>query len=147
MHGRHRACALIGLVSLVLIGCSDKRRPQEDPTARHLRKVGQAYELATDIRNGRPPRNADELGRYFKELGETGEPSELLKSPRDGQPYVIVFGEAMDSASRDVVFAYEKNGAGSARYVLTLARQVKLMSDEEFARASFAKGHKPGIGK
>lgn len=143
---RRRPESLFAFVALALAlaGCS-KPVLAEDRAAANLRKIGQAYELAADLRN-RPPRTVEEVRRMFKELGETRAPDELLRSPRDGQPYVIVFGAAFDVDDRDTLLAYEKNGAEGARYVLTLGREVKLMKDEEFARASFAKGHKPAKG-
>lgn len=137
---------LVALVALAVAGCSSRSGPQEEPAAFRLRKIGQAYELAADLRN-RPPRKVDELERMFKELGETGDPAELLRSPRDGQPYVIIFGAPFDADDRATLLAYEKNGAEGTRYVLTLAREVKLMKNEEFARATFAQGHKPTPGK
>src|SRR5262245_19416159 len=49
------AVALAGLG-----GCATKPGKQEDPGAANLRKIAQAYELATDLRR-RPPRSAEEL--------------------------------------------------------------------------------------
>lgn len=130
-------CAGLGLA-----GCSSKPVPQEDRAAFNLRKIAQAYELATDLRR-RPPRNVEDLQRQFKELGETGDPDQLLRSPRDGQLFVILYGADFDADARDTVLAYEKDGAEGTRYVLTLARVVKQLKNEEFARATFAKDHKP----
>jgi hypothetical protein len=147
MRGRGGCLSVfLALVGLALVGCSDKLRPQEDPGSVRMRRILQAYQLAADTR-GRPPRNAQELGRFFKELGETGDPEQLLRSPRDGQPYVILFGPDFDFEARGTILAYEKTGTEGGRYVLTLAREVKLMKDEEFAQATFAKDHKPTPAK
>ena len=147
MHWSHRLpYAFLALVGLALAGCSSRPKQQEEPAAFRLRKIAQAYQLASDLR-GKPPRSAQELSRFFKELGETGDPEELLRSPRDGEPYVIVFGVDFDSQARDTVLGYEKTGAEGTRYVLTLSREVKLLKNEEFARATFAKDHKPISGK
>ena len=147
MRGIHTCLpALLGLAGLTLAGCSSRPKQQEEPAAFRLRKIAQAYQLASDLR-GKPPRSAQELSRFFKELGETGDPEELLRSPRDGEPFVIVFGVDFDFEARDTVLGYERTGAEGTRYVLTLSREVKLLKNEEFARATFAKDHKPTSGK
>ncbi|HEY7155179.1 MAG TPA: hypothetical protein VH575_14550 [Gemmataceae bacterium] len=91
-----------------------------------------------DLKIGHPPRSEDELKRCFKEIGETGDPDQVLRSPRDGEPYVILYGPPLDADARDVILAYEKNGAEGKRYVLTQARRVQVMTDGEFAAAKFA---------
>src|SRR5262249_53852929 len=123
-------------------GCSSGPAKPEDPSMRNLRKIAQAYELANEMR-GRPPRGGEELRGFLKELGEKGDSDQILRSPRDGQPYVIIFGATLDVAAPATVLAYEQHGAGGTRYVLTVARDVKQMGEDEFAKASFAKGHKP----
>ncbi len=129
------------VVWFALSGCSSKPVKQEDPGAVNLRKISQAYDVA-DLKIGHPPRNEEELKRCFQEIGETGDPDPILRSPRDGEPYVILYGPALDSSARDVILAYEKNGADGKRYVLTLARRVQVMTDSEFAAAKFATAHR-----
>src|SRR5262249_34424127 len=125
------------VVWLGLTGCSSKPVKREDPGAVNLRKISQAYDVA-DLTIGHPPRSEDELKRCFKEIGETGDSDQILRSPRDGEPYVILYGPPLNSDARDIILAYEKNGAEGKRYVLTLARRVQIMTDSEFATAKFA---------
>lgn len=108
----------------------------------NLRKIGQAYDLFSST-NNRAPRNDDELKPMFKELGDNTDPDEILRSARDGQPFVINYGPMMDSDARDVVLAHEKDGADGKRYVLMQDRMVRVMSDDDFANAKFAAPRKP----
>jgi hypothetical protein len=135
--------AFSGILSIIACAClpacsSSKSPPRtEDPGVTNLRKIGQAYEHFTSEKH-RAPRNDDELKPMFNELGDNTNPDEILRSKRDGQPFVIYYGAKMDSDARDVVLAHEKDGADGKRYVLTLDRMVVEMSDAEFASAKFA---------
>ena len=127
------------IVSASLSGCSSsKSTPRsEDPGVTNLRKIGQAYDFFTQEKH-RAPQNDDELAPMFQELGDNTSPAEILRSKRDGQPYVILYGPKMDSDSRAVILAHERDGAEGKRYVLTLDRMVREMTDDEFANARFA---------
>lgn len=129
------------VVWLGLPGCSSKPLKREEPGAVNLRKISQAYDVA-DLKIGHPPRSVDELKRCFKEIGETGDPDQILRSPRDGELYVIRYGAPLDSDARDIILAYEKNGAEGKRYVLTQARRVQVVTDGQFATAKFAASRK-----
>ena len=101
----------------------------------NLRRIGQAFNLSEDRAN-RPIRNEDELKKWLGQLGEPGDPDSFLTSQRDGQPYVVYYGQKTDGDSRKIL-AHEKNGADGSRYVLTQSRSVKLLSDAEFGKAEF----------
>ncbi len=90
---------------------------------------------------GRPPRSADDLRPYAK--GET-DFDKLLVSPNDHQPYVVVWGtNLLTSPDSYLVVAYERTGSNGFRHVLTPTGTL-LLSDADFARATFPPGHKPG---
>ena len=124
------------LVSFATEGCS-KPPPQEDAAVVNLRKIVQAYDAA-EYKLRRAPRNEEELKRFFAEAGATDDPDQYLRSPRDGQPYVVLYGTALDPDGRNTILAHEKNGVEGKRYVITLSRDVKLLTADEFARAEFA---------
>jgi len=88
-------------------------------------------------KNGRPPANAKEAWPF---LQEQGDPETLLKSPVDGQPYVVLWGVNWPTIPikemPPPIVAYEKAGKGGTRYVYTVMG-VMPMTDEEFARAQF----------
>jgi hypothetical protein len=129
--------AAIGLTFFAAAGCSPPAPPQEDPAVVNLRKIVQAYDAA-EYRLHRGPRSEEELRRFFAEAGATGDPDQYLRSPRDGQPYVVLYGAALDPDGRNIILAHEKEGVEGKRYVITLSRDVKLFTEGEFANAEFA---------
>lgn len=129
------------LVFFAVGGCSKPPKPA-DPVATNLYLIAQAYDLHIADRH-RPPQDEADLAKTLKTIDETRDPSEVLRSPRDGQPYVIVYGAPLDSSALDVVLAHEKDGAEGKRYVLTQAGYVKVLSDAEFTAAPMAKSTKP----
>jgi hypothetical protein len=118
-------------------GCAERPPPQEDPAVVNLRKIVQAYDAA-EYKLHRGARSEEELRRFFAEAGATGDPDQYLRSPRDGQPYVVLYGAALDPDGRNIIFAHEKDGVEGQRYVITLSRDVKLLTGDEFASAEFA---------
>jgi hypothetical protein len=112
-----------------------------DRSHENLLKLGAAYTRFNSKYN-KAPKNLDELKPFLQELGR---PDELLRSPRDGEPYVICWGVDLlvppKWARSTPVLAYERQGMGGQRYILTTLRSVFRMTDEEFDRASFPPGH------
>lgn len=122
------------------LGCSSSasRRAAEDlADAENLTKIERAFDRAFQ-KLDQPPANADQLKPFLREFGD---PDALLRSPRDGQPYVILWGVNFRKGSFAepwTIIAHEKDGAEGKRSVLTIMG-VRSMSDEEFAKASFIK--------
>jgi hypothetical protein len=137
---RHSTMGL--LACLLAVGCNSTPTERERPPAStHLKKIQQAYVQATTSL-GRPPGNLEELTPFLKRVGD---PAELLRSPDDGENFVIVWGvdvRAAPAGKSFPVIAYEKRGAGGRRYVAGF-RQISRMTDEEFRQANFPPGHRP----
>jgi hypothetical protein len=129
--------SLLTVIVLGLAGCSGPPPRRENPETTNLRRIYQAFKICEDFKN-RGPLDADELKHWLGELGEPGTPDEFLISRRDGQPFVIFYGNTINPGGGDVVLVHEKDGAEGKRYVLTLGGSVTSMSDEEFARARLA---------
>jgi hypothetical protein len=114
-----------------------------DRSHENLMHIGTAYDRFT-TRHAQAPTGVEQLRPFLKELGD---PDELLRSPRDGEPYAICWGVDLRVrpkwATSTPVLAYEKRGADGKRYVLTTLRSVSLMTDQEFKQASFPPGHLP----
>jgi hypothetical protein len=127
-----------------LTGCGFEPAKTEFSLSRqNLERIGVAYFKATvDPDRDRPPKNKQEIIPYLKEFGN---PAELLRSPDDGQDYVILWDvdvrKLSARAARSTVLAYEKQGKNGKRYVL-LVREVEQMTDEQLQNASFPPGHK-----
>ena len=102
--------------------------------------LGNLYQQATQ-KTGQPPAKQEDLVPYLP-AGKSID--ELLKSPTDGQAYVILWGTDPRTGMelKPLVIGYEKQGKSGARFVFT-AMGVSLMSDSDFKGANFPPGHKP----
>ncbi len=137
-----RSCWLLFLAISSLAGCGDSPRVVETdvPEAQsRLMAINLAYMRFLE-QQGRPPSNEQELRSQFSE----GNPDEILRSPRDGQPFVICYGVNIFGdlpwAKSTPVLAYEQQGDGS-RWVLSIPGGVFELDEAEFQKASFPPGH------
>ena len=130
-----RAAGGWSLAVIVLIGCSNDKKPAEltqDEEA--IKNVGLAYRDASNhLKRG--PANVHELKPYLKKYGD---PEQILVSPNDGQPYEIVWGiiplrQSQDAFSKRFL-AYEKTGKDGKRYALDFMMKVHHLSDTEFTQ-------------
>src|SRR5262245_31848175 len=136
------AFVLLGIASGVLAGagCSasrSQRALQELTEAENLTKIERAFDRAFQQQE-QPPADAEQLKPFLRQFGD---PEVLLRSPHDGEPYVIYWGVNFRKASFEspaTIIAHEKRGVNGKRYVLTVMG-VRSMTDEEFAGASFIK--------
>jgi hypothetical protein len=113
-------------------GKSGDTGPQKD--TENLTAIRKAYLEATK-RLGHRPKNLEELK---PSLAAEGNPDELLVSPNDNLPYVIVFG----ADPRKHVIAYEQKGVNGVRMVVDQNMLPKRLSEEDFETLSFPPGHK-----
>lgn len=124
-------------------GCgSGEPTPKEVPPAyQNLKSISSAYLQATNSLK-RPPKNLDELMPFLKKQGD---PATLLRSPDDGEEYVIVWGvdyrTPPSKANSLPVLAYEKVGKHGKRQVLQM-RNIVQLTDEELKNAPLPLGHK-----
>lgn len=136
-------CSLAAFV-LSAAGCGGSTEPKvvqtEAPEAQtRLMAINNAYTQFLE-QHQRPPRNEKELRQALTE----GNPDEVLRSPRDGEPFAICYGVdlfgPLEWAHSTPVLAYEQRGDGS-RYVLSIPGGVFLLDEQEFKQASFPPGH------
>jgi len=130
-------------------GCSSQPVSAEDEATTDLREIARAYEVVIAASN-RPPRELEQIKKVLTDLHTDGlvtdDPEDVLISPRDGQPYVIIMGAAAGDENPKDILAYESKGAGGVRYVLLMSHDVRQMTVDEFNQATFATGHEPAGG-
>lgn len=134
--------SILALCFAFLVGCGGGDKPSApqitDPTHLALEKIGDAY-----IRANGPPKSKADLLPILKHFGK---PDEVLKSPNDGQEFIIVYGvelRMLKATGNDVpVVAFEKSGKGGKRYVLRGRNSVSQLSDSELRAATFPAGYK-----
>ena len=137
----------IGTVLIGITGCSEtvvSNKPL-DLTQAKLLKVNMAYSQYTRAK-GKPPKGPTDIKSF---LAKMGDPDDLLKSDRDGQPFVVCWGVALQQANQFPmswpVFAYEKQGLDGERFVLTTLSNVVKLTDDDFRQSIFPQGHKPSF--
>jgi len=140
---------LASLVPMAGCGSSAPVVAKEDTSRQNLQRIGVAYSQATAKLN-RPPRNMKELIATFDEGPDQVPAAEIIKSPNDGEEYVVVWNVDFPELAKargnvDVVIAYERRGKDGKRYVLKPPAHVLVMTDEEFKSASFPPGYQPAL--
>lgn len=117
------------LVLLLVAGCSNAvdQRPV-DPTRQRLFALGRAYGEALAAR--KTPASLADLAPYLKEAGDVGE---LSKSPRDGQPFVILWGTKF-TEPQPSIYIHEAAGVGGTRFVLMTDGAAYELPDEKFQK-------------
>lgn len=134
------------IVLLSVAGCFGPEPAAEDDTTIDLRQIARAYEVHISGTK-RPPKQMSDLEQIIADLHAAGlndAPADVLNSSRDGKPYVVIMGVNLDeTAGSQDVLAYEQTGSEGKRYVITVSRDVRVLTEEEFKNASFAMGHKP----
>jgi|SRR5262245_7414674 len=95
---------------------------------------------------GRGPKNSDELKPFLKTFGD---PDDLLISPNDGQPYVVVWGldpsrgGPTDYKQMFPILAYETTGSRGKRAVTDVRGRPMMIPQGDFSKLTFAGRHKP----
>jgi hypothetical protein len=130
-----------------LAGCSASQDPHVVPLSEsenRLKYVAMAYTDAHG-RLGHGPQNADELRPYLKTFGD---PDELLVSPADGKPFVVIWGKDPTGGPTDYkglfpVLAYEQQGANGQRAVTDIRGRPMTVPEADLPRLKYIGGHKP----
>jgi hypothetical protein len=124
------------LAALFVLGCSSPtpKPVQLSEQEQAIVNVGLAYRDAS-VALQRGPANEEELKPYLKKYGD---PNQLLVSPRDGQPYKIIWGLTPSRLSKSAVaqrfLVYDQKGKNGKRYAVDIMLKVYHLSDEEFAK-------------
>src|SRR5262245_54985762 len=97
-------------------------------------------------RLGHGPKSAEELKPFLKEFGN---PDELLVSPNDGQPYVVVWGAnptrggPTEYKQMFPILAYENKGTRGKRALTDIRGRPMTVPEEDMPKLTFVAGHKP----
>ncbi len=136
---------LPGLVLVVVMaGCSPKSQVPVGKPAENVRKLALAYVQFSGTNRGVGPTDQASLKKFM--IGRSGlteqEADALFVSPRDNQPYVILWGLHPEgsgpmgpTAPKPPVIIYEKDGADGTRYVADGHMQILELSEQDFSKA------------
>ncbi len=141
--------SILLLLGIAAAGCGSSTpvAGEVDVSRQNLQKIGVAYAKST-AQLKRPPEKSDDLLPFLKSDTRPGDPLSVLRSPNDGENYVIVWGVDVRKLviSRNktrVVIAYEKREKEGVRYVLRAPNHVVKVTDEQFKKATFPPAHRP----
>jgi hypothetical protein len=126
-------------VIILAAGCSGKVvKAREDPKS-HIKQLGILYGRFTGEHQGRGPANEKEFKDYIRKMDADQLPAGIDKanvdalfvSPRDNQPYGIVYGVSPGppGPQGSTVTVYEKTGVDGKHYVFMGAGQVEEVDD------------------
>jgi hypothetical protein len=144
-----RHCGYRGLTTALSLfaacmgGCSRQAEVTSTvpPAVQHLGAVRDGFFEARRALD-RPPRSKDEIVKYVEKFGD---PAQMFRSPDDGEDFVVIYGiDPLAMDAMNCIWAYERHGNGSGRYVLR-GRHVRRITDDEFRKQTFPPGHKPGL--
>lgn len=144
-----RSCTLVELLLLAgLSGCG---------TGPHVVPLSKAEQALTFValaygeahsRLGHGPKDAEELKPFLKEFGN---PDELLVSPNDGQPFVVVWGVnptrggPTEYKQMFPILAYEQKGTSGKRALTDIRGRPMTVPEKDFPKLTFVGGHKPSL--
>jgi len=132
-----RSAIVVALMVLaVLLSCrgSNQAYVPTGQDAEQIRQVAVAYMRFISSHRNRPP-SSERVFRKFLEGAlkwDEAKIESMLVSPRDGQPYKIVYDVPI-LGSKPVVVVYERTGVGGDRYVGFDFGGVEIADEERFA--------------
>ena len=91
---------------------------------------------------GRPPKDMGELKAVLAPMVK--DLDKYFRSERDGEEYVVVWGQNLDTVPPETVMAYERKGVDGKRMVVTSGGRTREVTSEEFAQLKFPNGYTPG---
>ena len=134
---------LVGAVLLfggMQIGCRSQKADEE--VARrgsNLQSLAGMYRMYAAQHVGYPPPNEAEFKAFIREQGLEHFESfgittvdDLFISPRDGQPYVVVYGGGPEAMPE--IVAYEQKGTETGRWIVSSMTIVAEIDEAEFQK-------------
>lgn len=120
------------------VGC--RSREADDEVARrgsNLQSLAGMYRMYVSQHGGNPPSNETEFKTFIRDQGlehfkafDIATVDDLFLSPRDGHPYVVVYGKGPETMP-DIV-AYEREGTASGRWIVSAMTVVAEVDEAEF---------------
>jgi hypothetical protein len=137
--------SLLLLLLILVTGCGGPDVLPLSPVEKQLSQVAMAYGDAHG-QLGRGPKNAEELKPFLKRFGD---PDELLVSPNDGEPLVVIWeadpsrGGPTEYKGMFPILAYEKTGKGGKRAITDIRGRPMTIPEGDFSKLTFVRGRKP----
>jgi hypothetical protein len=147
-----RSCSIVIAAFLVgSAGCGTRVETtvELEPAQLKLSQVGQAYSQAIQ-KLKRGPRDLEELRPFLLTMPNGDATADAIAN----RSIVVIWNlgradlamkSAPDAPPQYPVLAYFTAKEGNIRFVLTKTSHIEEMTDEQFRKAYFPKGHKPAV--
>jgi len=133
---------VVGIVAWLATGCGTRIESQEREQS-NLKPLAIMYGQFIGQHRGQPPKNEEEFKQYVRSqspdaLASFGvsDPDAIFVSSRDGQPYVVHYGNAARTGppgpGGQPVIAYEQTGVGGDRFVASSIGAIEEVDEERF---------------
>lgn len=120
-------------------GCSSGAGDTSEPDVSRIKQLTALYASYLNRNADRPPASEVEFKRYIAERGDpvlkladVSTVDELFVSPRDNEPYVLLYGNDAAKLIRRGVVTHEKTGVDGRRLVGHRMGFVDELDDAEF---------------
>ncbi len=131
------------LLATVLTGCGSSNKPIENtepPEKTNLTRLFNLYKYYVE-KNSKGPPDEQALRDFAAKLTAQEREDQLIGedltaifvSPRDKQPYVVVYNKTVDMTGEPVAIAWESSAVAGMRYVALSLGYVEEYDDETFA--------------
>ena len=129
------ACFLLFLLG---VGCAKEPTTVEGDASERLRALARGINQYASSNRGKAPKDEETLKKFLARTMPNESADDLLVSPRDGQPYVVLYGAELsmpDPSSNQgwPPVAYEAEGVEGKRQVAFFSGGVEELDDEAFA--------------
>jgi hypothetical protein len=138
---RHFCELLISLGFIVAAGCgSGQSGGDAAPDTSHIKELTTLYVSYMNRNAGRPPASDAEFKKYVADNGgplleSVGTSAEqLFVSPRDNEPYVILYGSEAAKLLRHGIVVHERSGVDGRRLVGYRGGFVNEVDEAEFRK-------------
>jgi hypothetical protein len=148
---RIRTLLLLAAAACLFVGCFRGPKKEDlDPGEKHILKIASLYMDYRGSHRGNPPRDAQELKNWAKDLKKEQlaargmeDMESVFTSPRDNQPYVLVKPEAARAGAGGrppMVLVYEQTGVNGKRMAAGAMGGAAFEMDEESFQQLVQKG-------
>ena len=135
--GIHRPAFLLWVAVVATTGCAGgSNSPPSNEALLAIENVGKWFQLYRADNTGKPPSDEEAfltfVNRKLSERGqETVDREKLLTSPRDGEPYVVLYGKINSGNQESNLVAYEKTGAYGTKLIVTELGRSRVVEDSD----------------
>ena len=132
--------------SLAIVGCGGVEPPDassdDQKTVTLMNTLAVYYNDYLSLYRGRPPKDGATFRKFLKSRAdnlkqyEIEDLEQLFNSPRDGQPFTIIFGKRIAVSDSPGTFwaAYEQTGVDGKRMAVRTYGGVDLLDADQFAQ-------------